>query len=494
MKPILDKEWRYAIASMKMVLVARFPWSLSRFSFLEKYLKDPNFAYTLRLDTEVEGEEKLLARLEQTKALINRQCRGLLEVSHRRVTRETTVTFAHRSIPELLIQEPRFTQYQAFPDGCDALDALSQMLLADLTCHATYNRLQRRTMKIWHQCVRITPSTREVSCETIWAYPMAGLLPQFRIPYELWTDVLNVHQLLNALGRLDQTPRRSKKIAEFLIAVARAIEYTLPSEFDFRLSFPPVPLPVPYPREKNPEVIVGVKVLFQILAACNGIIWPECQDALGQKIPFNTLACNVIIATQAEQPHLTWGLIASLKTFLSRGFSLASPAELDDAVNLSHWECFLAEALAHTPDFPKLRRLFPLFHLFLLCGGDARVNFKIRLEAQPSRAQSQSNPPRGALGLVAGAGEESKENIYHFRHLESVATLGALRDRLGDEFSLEDVSRSLAPPEEAPTLHELVVLRLAELSPEEQASRTAGLKTRVERMLTVESIEEAPRL
>ncbi|PYI27865.1 hypothetical protein BP00DRAFT_352512, partial [Aspergillus indologenus CBS 114.80] len=129
---ILRGKSSYAIALIKMVLVAHTPWFLSCFSFLEKYLKDSNFAYTLRLDTEVEGEEKLLARLERTKERINRQCRGLLEISHRRVTRETTVAFAHRSIPEFLLQEPEFTQHQAFPKGDDALDALSQILLADL--------------------------------------------------------------------------------------------------------------------------------------------------------------------------------------------------------------------------------------------------------------------------------------------------------------------------------------------------------------------------
>ncbi|RAH71309.1 uncharacterized protein BO66DRAFT_437333 [Aspergillus aculeatinus CBS 121060] len=496
---ILKSRSRYAFALMKMVLVASLPWSLSLFSFLEKYLEDPNFAYTLRLDTEVEGEEKLLARLERTKAHINRRCRGLLEVSHRQVTRKTTVAFAHRSIPEFLIQEPTFTQYQAFPDGCDVLDALSQILLADLTCRATYSRLQRRTLKQWRQPVMLSRSTREVSCKTTLPYAIEDF--SLYIPcQEFWTDVRNVHQLLKALGRLDQTPRRSERIARFLITVARAIEHTLPSEFDFRLIFwrkpspVPVPDPVLNPGEKDPEASVSVEVLSQILAACNGIIWPEGLDVLGQKIPFNTLAYNAIIATQAEDSHLTWGLIATLKTFLSRGFSLDSPADLDDAVNLSHWECFLAEALAYTPDFLKLRRLFPLFHLFLLCGGDPRLNFKIRLEAQSSRAQRQSNPSRGALGLVAGASEESKENWYHFRQPKPVATLGALRDRLRDEFSLEEIFRLLVPREEAPTLHELVALRLADLSPQEQASRIAELKPRVERMLTVEAIKEALRL
>lgn len=496
---ILKSRLRYVFALMKMVLVMGTPWPLSSFSFLADYLEDPDFAYLLRLDTEIDGEEEFLARLERTKSRINRRCRGLLEVSHRQVTRKTTVAFAHRSIPKFLIQEPTFTQYQAFPDGCDVLDALSQILLADLTCRATYSRLQRRTLKQWRQPVMLSRSTREFSCETTLTYPITDF--SLYIPCrEFWTDVRKVHQLLKALGRLDQTPRRSERIARFLITVARAIEHTLPSEFDFRLIFwrkpspGPVPDPMLNPGEKSPEASVSVEVLFQILAACNGIIWPEGLDVRGQKIPFNTLAYNAIIATQAEDYHLTWGLIASLKTFLSRGFSLASPADLDDAVNLSHWECFLAEALAYTPDFPKLRRLFPLFHLFLLCGGDPRLNFKIRLEAQSSRAQRQSNPSRGALGLVAGASEESKENRYHFRQPKPVATLGALRDRLGDEFSLEEVFRLLVPRAEAPTLHELVALRLADLSPQEQASRITELKPRVERMFTVEAIEEALRL
>ncbi|RAH41028.1 uncharacterized protein BO95DRAFT_374119, partial [Aspergillus brunneoviolaceus CBS 621.78] len=129
---ILKSRSRYAFALMKMVLVMGTPWPLSSFSFLADYLEDPDFAYLLRLDTEIDGEEEFLARLERTKSRINRRYRGLLEVSHRQVTRKTTVAFAHRSIPEFLIQEPTFTQYQAFPDGWDVLDALSQILLTDL--------------------------------------------------------------------------------------------------------------------------------------------------------------------------------------------------------------------------------------------------------------------------------------------------------------------------------------------------------------------------
>ncbi|PYH82291.1 hypothetical protein BO82DRAFT_431828 [Aspergillus uvarum CBS 121591] len=96
-----------------------------------------------------------------------------------------------------------------------------------------------------------------------------------------------------------------------------------------------------------------------------------------------------------------------------------------------------------------------------------------------------------SLTLTVGKKKKKIELVYFLDDLPRARALKPLRDRMGNAFTLRDLITALFPAKAAATLHKLVDSPLADLSPEERASRMHELEAEVRALLCLEAIEDA---
>lgn len=101
-------------------------FSLLQYSFFDAYCKDPEFAQHPDFETLHSGADIKKREMEARKRL-NGCCRGLVDADE-----WGTLDFAHRSVSEFLQQPAIKDQMAAHTNGFHAVDAFSQLILAEI--------------------------------------------------------------------------------------------------------------------------------------------------------------------------------------------------------------------------------------------------------------------------------------------------------------------------------------------------------------------------
>jgi hypothetical protein len=107
-----------------------FNLSLLSYSFLDDYNQNHTFALRQDLHRQSVDQDARALRIELAPKRLNGCCRGLLEV--RRGSEDDIIVITHRSVSEFLSSRTQRNQMQRYLDGFDAIDAISQLTLAEL--------------------------------------------------------------------------------------------------------------------------------------------------------------------------------------------------------------------------------------------------------------------------------------------------------------------------------------------------------------------------
>ncbi|KAL1979414.1 hypothetical protein VTN96DRAFT_5978 [Rasamsonia emersonii] len=111
--------------------------SLLRYSFLEDYDTDGNFAMDRDFKDSSSNNDEITSRMERAQRRLNGQCKGLLEVRHdevewRKPVCSQSVTFTHRSVFDFVSGNSIQARMAYYCKGYDVVDAICQTFLAEL--------------------------------------------------------------------------------------------------------------------------------------------------------------------------------------------------------------------------------------------------------------------------------------------------------------------------------------------------------------------------
>jgi len=138
--------------------------SLFRYSFLDDYLDDRNFAkrreYQSLTVSQIDG------RLDTATAQVTGRCKGLIELRQasnfpRTVRGNYDVAFTHRSIPEFLTEALKKEEFQRYTQNFDVLDAELQSLLATVKALSLFGE-SNNSVLYWNAIEDLVSRIRDV--------------------------------------------------------------------------------------------------------------------------------------------------------------------------------------------------------------------------------------------------------------------------------------------------------------------------------------------
>jgi hypothetical protein len=336
-----------------MALLCPKNWPIFRFSFLEDYFEDPDFA----LNQQHQSLElsDTTDRLERTRKKIYGKSKGLLEIRPtemenaltKRQTFRDTIKFTHRSILEFLeseqVKEKMAVQLAKF----DAFDALCQTFLAHMRVVSMDERYFLKDVETTtyrgELCVTPFPSLDWDICDVLEAYIMRAESPDsFRFCAFLDTVI----EAIKSIKGMELSPESTSlthgdvNIGGFL--TKREIPANLQEKIVMMAAFHGVSDYLVHARQNHLAHVTN-------------------------HLPMLSLASVQVIHDGARHPKVLLGITKVLEFYFEQG---RSPNEESFLEGVSCWHYVIWRIVDENL---RCRRFsFPLFPFFLLMGGDPR--------------------------------------------------------------------------------------------------------------------------
>ncbi|KAG4261540.1 hypothetical protein FPRO03_11557 [Fusarium proliferatum] len=351
-------------------------WPIFRFSFLEEYIENPDFAFSRQI--EQLDDDQIRDRLERTRKKIYGKCKGLLEIqlvqlyTERPIdqTLKESLKFTHRSIVEFLKSNQTKQKLVAELKSIDILDAICQTFLAHIQAaiikqHSYHSRPEASSIKI-----------------------RLALGPEYLVrvlrPPSLDYDICN---LLRAYATKDLAAD-SSRFMEFLDNVVEVVNDLFSPQAPFQL----IDINWMKGSEINHTIQVSFSVRVALFAALYGMTDYALQahsiglDGIREHVTLPMLVllvCDGAESSYAVRNRISKGLNTILDAYLDLGLDPNGPSAVEST---SCWHYMLMRSIDADDRGPYISILAS----FLLHGANPRFWVKFGARHQWKNDQGAS--------------------------------------------------------------------------------------------------------